>query len=81
MKNLESLQEKLHNFQMKFSEDEEVQKLIIKLRKRFNELQEKHFSDDDFLSDDFDQMNEQYWSVCRESDVDELDIFTFLWFN
>ena len=81
MKNLESLQEKLHNFQMKFSEDEEVQKLIIKLRKRFNELHEKHFSDDDFLSDDFDQMNEQYWSVCRESDVDELDIFTFLWFN
>jgi hypothetical protein len=81
MKNLESLQEKLHNFQMKFSEDEEVQKLIIKLRKRFNELQEKHFSDDDFLSDDFEEMNEQYWSVCRESDVDELDIFTFLWFN
>lgn len=66
---------------MKFSEDEEVQKLIIKLRKRFNELQEKHFSDDDFLSDDFEEMNEQYWSVCRESDVDELDIFTFLWFN
>lgn len=78
---VEILQEKLHVLQEEFSNNEEIQDLILKLRKKFGALQDKHFSDDDFLSDEFQEMNEQYWSVCRESDVDELDIFTILWFN
>lgn len=83
MKELEIqfLHDKLHAFQQEFSDNEEVQGLILKLRKKFGELQDKHFSDDDFLSDEFQEMNEQFWSGCRESDVDELDIFTYLWFN
>jgi len=75
------LQEKLHAFQEQFSDDEEVQSLILKLRNRFNQLQDKHFSDDVYETQSFNEMNEGYWSQCRESDVDELDIFTFFWFN
>ena len=78
---ISNLQEKLQDLQQEFSDNVEVQDLILKLREKFNELQEKHFSDDDFALEEFDEMNEEYWSECKESDVDELDIFTFLWFN
>jgi hypothetical protein len=78
---ISNLQEKLHDLQQEFSDNVEVQDLILKLREKFNELQEKHFSGDDFALEEFDEMNEQYWSVCKESDVDEIDLFTFLWFN
>jgi replication fork clamp-binding protein CrfC len=78
---ISDLQEKLHDLQQEFSDNVEVQDLILKLREKFNELQEKRFSGDDFALEEFDEMNEQYWSVCKESDVDEIDLFTFLWFN
>jgi hypothetical protein len=74
-------QEKLQDFRQEFSDNTEVQDLILKLREKFNELQEKHFSDDDLDSEEFVEMNEQYWSACKESEVDELDIFTFFWFS
>ena len=78
---MSNLQEKLQDLQQEFSDNVEVQDLILKLREKFKDLQEKHFSDDDFALEEFDEMNEEYWSECKESDVDELDIFTFLWFN
>ncbi len=78
---ISNLQEKLQDLQQEFSDNVEVQDLILKLREKFKDLQEKHFSDDDFALEEFDEMNEEYWSECKESDVDELDIFTFLWFN
>jgi hypothetical protein len=77
----EELIEKLHLLEEKFENDEEVRSLIEKLESRFNTLEGEVFTDEDFGSDEFSDMIEEYWSECRENDPDDASIFQVLWFK
>ena len=77
----EELIEKLLEFKEKFQKDEKSLALISELEKRYNEIQDEFFTEEDFGSDEFDEVNEEYWSEVKESDVDEREIFDVLWFK
>ena len=75
------MHEKLEKLQGDFRNDQKAQDLITQLKTRFNELQEQVFTSEDFESNEFDEMNEQYYSVVREGDVDDMELFDFFWFK
>lgn len=77
----EELMEKLLLLEEKFDNDEEVRSLIEKLEKRFNTLQDEVFTDEDFGSDEFSDMVEEYYSELKENDPDDSSIFQVLWFK
>ena len=77
----EELIEKLHLLEEKFENDEEVRSLIEKLESRFNTLEGEVFTDEDFGSDEFSDMIEEYYSQLRENDPDDASIFQVLWFK
>ena len=77
----EELIEKLLEFKEKFQKDEKSLALISELEKRYSEIQDEFFTEEDFGSDEFDEVNEEYWSEVKESDVDEREIFDVLWFK
>jgi len=77
----EELIEKLLEFKEKFQKDEKSLALISELEKRYNEIQDEFFTEEDFGSGEFDEVNEEYWSEVKESDVDEREIFEVLWFK
>jgi len=77
----EELIEKLLEFKEKFQKDEKSLALISELEKRYNEIQDEFFTEEDFGSEEFDEVNEEYWSEVKESDVDEREIFDVLWFK
>ncbi len=77
----EELIEKLHLLEEKFENDEEVRSLIEKLESRFNTLEGEVFTDEDFGSDEFSDMIEEYYSELRENDPDDASIFQVLWFK
>ena len=77
----EQLIEKLHLLEEKFENDEEVRSLIEKLESRFNTLEGEVFTDEDFGSDEFSDMIEEYYSQLRENDPDDASIFQVLWFK
>jgi hypothetical protein len=77
----EELIEKLLEFKEKFQKDEKSLALISELEKRYNEIQDEFFTEEDFGSEEFDEVNEEYWSEVKESDVDEREIFEVLWFK
>ena len=74
----EELIEKLLEFKEKFQKDEKSLALISELEKRYNEIQDEFFTEEDFGSEEFDEVNEEYWSEVKESDVDEREIFEVL---
>ena len=77
----EELIEKLHLLEERFENDEEVRSLIEKLESRFNTLEGEVFTDEDFGSDEFSDMIEEYYSQLRENDPDDASIFQVLWFK
>ena len=77
----EELIKKLHLLEEKFENDEEVRSLIEKLESRFNTLEGEVFTDEDFGSDEFSDMIEEYYSQLRENDPDDASIFQVLWFK
>lgn len=77
----EQLIEKLVLLEEKFENDEEVKSLIEKLENRFNTLEGEVFTDEDFGSDEFSDMIEEYYSQLRENDPDDASIFQSLWFK
>ena len=77
----EELIEKLHLLEEKFENDEEVRSLIEKLESRFNTLEGEVFTDEDFGSDEFSDMIEEYYSELKENDPDDASIFQVLWFK
>ena len=77
----EELIEKLLEFKEKFQKDEKSLALISELEKRYNEIQDEFFTEEDFGSEEFDEVNEEYWSEVKESDVDGREIFEVLWFK
>ena len=77
----EELIEKLHLLEEKFENDEEIRSLIEKLENRFNTLEGEVFTDEDFGSDEFSDMIEEYYSQLRENDPDDASIFQVLWFK
>ena len=77
----EELMEKLHLLEERFENDEEVRSLIEKLENRFNTLEGEVFTDEDFGSDEFSDMIEEYYSQLRENDPDDASIFQVLWFK
>jgi hypothetical protein len=77
----EDLIEKLLGFKEKFQKDEKTIALISELKKRYNEIQDEFFTDEDFVSYEFDEVNEEYWCEVKESDVEEREIFDVLWFD
>ena len=77
----EQMVEKFLEFKEKFSGDDEVNQLLQKLRQRFAILQDDFFSSKDFESDEFEEMNEEYWAETKHRDVDDLNVFDFFWFQ
>ena len=77
----EELIEKLLLLEEKFENDEEVRSLIEKLENRVNTLEGEVFTDEDFGSDEFSDMIEEYYSQLRENDPDDASIFQVLWFK
>ena len=77
----EQLIEKLVLLEEKFENDEEVKSLIEKLENRFNTLEGEVFTDEDFGSDEFSDMIEEYYLQLRENDPDDASIFQALWFK
>ena len=75
------MHEKLEKLQGDFRNDQKAQDLITQLKTRFNELQEQVFTSEDFESNEFNEMNEEYYSVVREGDVDDMELFDFFWFK
>jgi hypothetical protein len=75
------MHEKLEKLQEDFRKDQKAQDLITQLKTRFNELQEQVFTSEDFESNEFNEMNEEYYSVVREGDVDDMELFDFFWFK
>ncbi len=75
------MHEKLEKLQEDFRNDQKAQDLITQLATRFNELQEQVFTSEDFESNEFNEMNEEYYSVVREGDVDDMELFDFFWFK
>ncbi len=75
------MHEKLEKLQEDFRNDQKAQDLITQLKTRFNELQEQVFTSEDFESNEFNEMNEEYYSVVREGDVDDMELFDFFWFK
>ena len=75
------MHEKLEKLQGDFRNDQKAQDLITQLKTRFNELQEQVFTLEDFESNEFNEMNEEYYSVVREGDVDDMELFDFFWFK
>ena len=75
------MHEKLEKLQEDFRNDQKAQDLITQLKTRFNELQEQVFTSEDFESNEFNEMNEEYYSVGREGDVDDMELFDFFWFK
>jgi hypothetical protein len=78
---MEEMRDKLVKLTSTFINDEKSLKLIKELEERFKELMNAEFTEDDFMSDEFDDMAESYYAVCRESDPDEVTYFDVLWFT
>ena len=77
----EQMVEKFLEFKEKFYGDDEVNQLLQKLRQRFAILQDDFFSSKDFESNEFEEMNEEYWAETKDRDVDDLNVFDFFWFQ
>jgi hypothetical protein len=75
----EELRNKLESFRNKFNSDEEALAIIGNLFKRFDEIQEEFFTNEDGESYEFDLMCEEYYSEMREEDPDDMTIFNVMW--
>ena len=81
MANLENLEEKFMDLMGRFDGDPVVKDLIEKLHERYQELETGTFTDEEYESEEFDEMRERYYSGLRESDPDEASIFQVMWFK
>jgi hypothetical protein len=78
---MNEMMEKVADFNTKFEEDPKVCKLIEELETRYKELFNESFSPEDVVSDEFDQLTNDYYEMRKESDPDEVSIFDVLWFT
>lgn len=79
---MEDLNEKLWKLEEKFYSDEEVISLINQLKTRFKTLESEVFTEEEFDSDEYSQLCEEYYINCREDwDPDDYGIFTVMWFD
>lgn len=78
---MEEMRDKLVNLTNTFNRDEKSLKLIKELEERFKELMNAEFTEDDFMSDEFDEMAEGYTYICNENHIDEVTYFDVLWFT
>lgn len=78
---MEEMRDKLAKLTSTFNNDEKVINLITELESRFKELMNAEFTEDDFMSDEFDEMAEEYSSICNEDNIDEVTYFDVLWFT
>jgi hypothetical protein len=78
---MEEMMEKLVNLTNKFNSDEKVINLVTELESRFKELMSTEFTEEDVMSEEFEEMVEEYTDGCRESDPDEVTYFDVLWFT
>jgi uncharacterized coiled-coil DUF342 family protein len=78
---MNEMMEKVANFNTKFNKDPKVRELIEELETRYKELFNESFSPEEVVSDEFDEMANDYYEMGKESDPDEVDIFDVLWYN
>ena len=78
---MEEMRNKLEDVVITFSDDEKSLILIEELTTRFKELMNTEFTEEDFMSDEFDEMKEDYYIDCNQSEVSEITIFDVLLFN
>ena len=73
--------ESLFESKEKFRTDPEVVELILKLKSKVKELESTAFSEEEVMSEEFDEMNEMYYQHLRELDPDDFSVFDVLWFD
>jgi len=78
---MNEMMEKVADFNSKFNKDPKALKLIEELDTRYKELFNEFFSPEEVVSDEFDQMTNDYYETANESDPDEVSIFDVLWFR
>lgn len=78
---MENLEEKIWKLEEKFYSDEEVISLINQLKTRFKTLESEVFTEEEFNSDEYSQLCEDYYSNCRDLDPDDYGIFNIMWFD
>ena len=78
---MNEMMEKVADFNSKFNKDHKSRKLIEELETRYKELFNEEFSPEEVVSDEFDQMTNDYYETAKESDPDEVSIFDVLWFR
>ena len=78
---MEEMQNKIANLTKTFNNDEKAKGLIEELKARFNELLNAEFTADDFGTDEFSEASEDYFTMCRDGEPDEMTIFDILWFK
>lgn len=78
---MEDMRDKLSKLISTFNQDEKSLKLIEELESRFKELMNAAFTEEDFMSDEFDEMAEAYNYTCSEDNIDEVTYFEVLWFT
>ena len=78
---MNEMMEKVANFNTKFNKDPKVRELIEELETRYKELFNDSFLPGDVVSDEFDQVTNDYYEMGKEWGADEVSIFDVLWFR
>jgi len=80
-KKKEKLIDKLNELENRFSDDPEVIELTSKLKEIFDTMYNETFTNKETVSEEFDEMSEEYYSALRENDPDDTTIFQVMWFK
>lgn len=78
---MEELIEKLNELENRFCGDSEVKQIVETLKAKFDTLFNETFTQEEIESDEFDQMVEEYYSMLRENDPDDANVFQVMWFK
>ena len=78
---MEELIEKLIELENRFCGDSEVKQIVETLKAKFDTLFNETFTQEEIESDEFDQLVEEYYSMLRENDPDDANVFQVMWFK
>ena len=78
---MEEMIEKLIELENRFCGDSEVKQMVETLKTKFDTMFNETFTQEEIGSDRFDQLTEEYYSMLRENDPDDANLFQVMWFK
>ena len=79
MKEPMELVESLFDIRAQFKTDPEVVELISKLKSKVKELEANTFSEDEIVSEEFEEAKDMYYQELRGFDPEDFSVFDVLW--